>query len=85
MTYIALWLTERPKKAFREKVAKEIEALFSDGLEKPEDLLFHIVKLTKRDNGPSVLIEGREDAPGMLFCQYRAETTNWLTVKVTAH
>lgn len=77
--YTMKWYVEPPTEADKAKVAAELEELLADGLDNPEELIFHNVFLGESMYGPSVVVWGMGNDPGVFHCEYTAET-KWETV-----
>jgi hypothetical protein len=58
---------------------REVSGLLLDGLEKPEELIFHTVFLTADMDGPSVHVWGDPDHPQVFQCQ-RHDETRWVSL-----
>lgn len=59
------------------RVYGELDPIYDDLDGCPEELIFHIVILTKDHDGPTVTCWGDPDEPGTFQCEYQS-TTEWV-------
>lgn len=74
-THRPVELTEEEQKT----LDREIEYI-EDDLEEACDLIFHTVMLTNTDEGPIIMIDGREGQTDTLFLTYY-ETPQWVKLQ----
>jgi hypothetical protein len=58
---------------YEQTVRDDLMRYVIDDIEQPNDLVFHLVFLTKDYDGPNVIVWGKDDA---YHCQYEA-VTKW--------
>lgn len=74
-THRPIELTEEEQKTLN----RELEYI-EDDLEEASDLIFHTVMLTNTDEGPIIMIDGREGHADTLFLTYY-ETPQWVKLQ----
>lgn len=81
MNYNIEWENEHPEltEDQRKKLASEL-AYLTEQLENPGDLIFHHVWLTEDENGPMILVYGKDGVSDTFFMTYYEET-EWTTLE----
>lgn len=70
-----------PKPEHEALIRSEVERLMEQhGLPRPEDLIFHHISLSRRENGPSITVLGCDEGDGGGVIAIYNDETKWVSI-----